>query len=454
LASYRPISNLSFISKLIERIVARRFSSYVFSHNLLPSRQSGFRPFHSTETAVLSVHNDLVRSIDDGQVAALLLDLSSAFDTVDHSLLLTILANRFSVSDTALDWFRSYLTDRSQSFLYNGHRTDAMPVDSSVPQGSVLGPLEFVAYTEDVVGVTDPLPVTLHQYADDMQLYMNSKPAHVSNVCSTLVNCVNRIKTWCSSRRLLLNANKTELIWFGSRANLNRIASQSLSLSIGTEIVTSVDTVRDLGVLLDSQLSMKPHIAKVTATCFFHLRRLRQIRRRCGQEVTTRLVLAFVTSRIDYCNSVLAGLPQSTLTPLQRVQNSAVRLIFNLLPHDHVTPGLIQLHWLPIQFRITYKLCLLMFLIRNNLSPQYLSDMIQPVRMVRCGLRSAEGNANLYERPLLHSKFGERSFSYAGPAAWFSLPAAIRVEPDLTRFKSRLKTHLFILAFNFDSGVN
>jgi hypothetical protein len=154
------------------------------------------------------------------------------------------------------------------------------------------------------------------------------------------------------------------------------------------------------------------------------------------------------TSRIDYCNSVLGGLPQSTLTPLQKVQRAAARLIFNLLPHDHVTRGLIYLNWLPVQFRITYKLCRLMFLIRKNLSPQYLSDMIHPVRMVRCGPRSAEGNANLYEHPILHSKFGERSFSYAGSAAWLSLPAAIRIEPDLTRFKSRLKTHLFILVFN------
>jgi hypothetical protein len=107
-------------------------------------------------------------------------------------------------------------------------------------------------------------------------------------------------------------------------------------------------------------------------------------------------VLAFVTLRIDYCNSVLVGLPQCTLRPLKRVQNSAFRLIFDLRPHDYITPGLMQLHWLSMHFNITFKLCLLMFLIRNNLSPQYLSDMVQPIRKVCCGLRSAEGNANLY----------------------------------------------------------
>jgi len=102
---------------------------------------------------------------------------------------------------------------------------------------------------------------------------------------------------------------------------------------------------------------MKQHIAKVSAACFYHLRRLRQIRRRVGQAVVTRLVLAMITSRLDYCNSVLAGLPQSTLEPLQKVQNCAARLTFNLNHHDHITPCLIQLHWLPVRARVQYKLC-------------------------------------------------------------------------------------------------
>jgi len=148
------------------------------------------------------------------------------------------------------------------------------------------------------------------------------------------------------------------------------------------------------------------------------------------------------------CNSVLAGLPQSTVEPLQRVQNSAARLIFNLRKRDHITPCLIQLHWLPVGHRITYKLCVLMHSIHTRRSPRYLSDIAQSAasRTTRSGLRSAESTD--YITPRLYTKFGERSFSHAGPASWNSLPADLRAISDCSCFKSKLKTYLFQSAFN------
>ena len=193
---------------------------------------------------------------------------------------------------------------------------------------------------------------------------------------------------------------------------------------------------------------MKRHVATVAASCFYHLRRLRQIRRRVGTEVTTQLVLAFITPRLDYCNSVLAGLPQVALEPLQCVQNAAARLILDLNMWDHVTPGLRQLHWLSVRWRIQYKLCTIMHSVHAGRCPAYMTDCVRSVAdsSSRSGLRSAKSSS--FVTPQLRTKFGERAFSFAGPAAWNSLPAEMRDTDDPTTFRKKLKTHFFNLAFS------
>ena len=193
---------------------------------------------------------------------------------------------------------------------------------------------------------------------------------------------------------------------------------------------------------------MKQQVSNITRACFYHPRRLRQIRCRAGYEVTVRLVLALIISRLDYCNAMLAGLPASTIEPLQRVQNAAVRLILQLGPKDHVTQGLHQLHWLPIRYRITFKLCVLMYTAHCGSSPTYITDMIcsRQLSTLRQGLRSAA--TSNYVEPRLRTKFGERAFSFAGPHAWNQLPTSLRATPHLNSFKKQLKTHLFNIAFS------
>jgi hypothetical protein len=235
------------------------------------------------------------------------------------------------------------------------------------------------------------------------------------------------------------------MTWFGSRANLAKLANQDCTLQVISDTIQPINEVRGLGVLLEAELSLKQLIGKVVATCFYHLRRLRQIRRRVGQDITTRLVLASITPRLDYCNSMLA---QTTIEPLQRVQNAAARLIFNLGPRDHIIPSLIQLHWLSVRYRVQYKLRTLKHKLYNSRSPAHLyrTSCRSPTRPV---LRSP---ASLdYVIPRLRTKFGERAFSFAGPAAWSSLPADLRATNDARTFQKRLKTlflHLLLISSN------
>ena len=175
-----------------------------------------------------------------------------------------------------------------------------------------------------------------------------------------MILCVFELHRWCASRRLQLNPSKTEIIWFGSRSSLSKMEGIELALHVGNDVIEPTSCVRDLGVFLDCELSMKQHIGKVASACFYHLCRLRQVRRILGEAVVARLVSAFILSRLDYCNSVLANLPKKTIEPLQRVQNAAARLVARIGTRDHITPVLRSLHWLPIKLRIQYKLCVLM----------------------------------------------------------------------------------------------
>ena len=424
--SYRPISNLTFLSKTVERVVAIRFVEHSELHKLMLCHQSAYRSFHSTETAVLAVHNDIVRTIDSGKISGLvLLDLSAAFDTVDHPVLLQVLRDRFCVRGGALGWFGSYLSNRTQTYQVKDQQSSPRLVDCSVPQGSVLGPQGFIAYTEDLAELIEEHLLGHHMYADDTQLMAHLTINDIPSVATRLQNCIEAIQVWCNSRRLQLNPTKTELIWFGSKTNLKKIADLDLNLYIGPDIIKPVNVVRDLGVYLDSELSMEHHISTVVRACFFHLRRLKSIRRILGADVTSGLVSAFVTTRMDYCNSILAALPQSSIDPLQRVQNAAARLITGTGTREHITPALRSLHWLPVKFRITFKLCVLMHLVHIGRAPAYLSDMVTATADLSGRGRLRSSNTFRYELPLLKRKFGERSFSYAGPKAWNDLPFAL-----------------------------
>jgi len=203
------------------------------------------------------------------------------------------------------------------------------------------------------------------------------------------------------------------------------------------------------GILLDSELSLKQHVNRIPSTCFYHLRRLRQLKRHVNVEVMKRLISAFVFSRLECSNGILSGLPLSTIAPLQRVQNPAARLVLVLSLSDRVRPALKELHWLPVVYRIKFKLPLVMFTIHRHQCPDYLTDSVHPYSNndpARYWLRSA--SSTNYSVPRTRTKFGDRAFSVAGPVVWNSLPAAVRHADSLHSFKCRLKLHFFSLCFN------
>ena len=448
--SYRPISNLSFVSKLVEKLFLHRLNKHINQNKLLPTHQSAYRKYHSTETAVAIVVDDIRRAIDKGEVCALvLLDMSAAFDTVDHTVLIEVLQKRYGVKSTALSWMTSYLSRRTQSVNVGADYSDESSLTCGVPQGSVLGPSEYTMYAEEIDDVVQRDKLRHHMYADDIQILATMRPAiaEVTSKKAVIERCVANINDMCASRRLVTNPDKTEVIWFGTSTNLRRIEGH-MAIKLGASDILPSVTVRDLGVVLDTKLDFHAHISRTVSTGFYHLRRIRQLRHILPRALKQRLVSALILSRVDYCNAVLADLPASTLAPLKRLMNAAVRFVADLRPRSSVTAAFRELHWLPVDQRITFKLCTLMYGVVHDRAPVYLTDAVTPVSSLpaRSHLRSAA--SGLFDVPRTNTVHGRRAFSVAAPAAWNSLPQNIRNIETPQAFRRHLKAHLFEIAYS------
>uniref|UniRef100_A0AAR2KBY1 Reverse transcriptase domain-containing protein n=1 Tax=Pygocentrus nattereri TaxID=42514 RepID=A0AAR2KBY1_PYGNA len=371
LNNYRPISNLPFLSKIIEKVVSTQLNDYVKVNQINDTFQSGFRALHSTETALVRVVNDLRLNKDAGKLSVLfLLDLSAAFDTVDHEILIDRLQSWVGLSGLVLDWFRSYLTGRDYYVALGTSSSTRQKITCGVPQGSILGPLLFNLYMLPLPHIINKHGISYHQYADDTQLYISLEPKALKSI-STLFECIGDIQTWMSDNFLQLNKEKTEVLVIGSDSQKNDVQTYLNQMNLKAK-----QCVKNLGVTFDNELSFKSHIMTTCKTAYFHLRNIAKVRDMLSPADSEKLVHAFITSRLDYCNAVLSALPKSSISHLQRVQNAAARVLTRRRKRDHITPALHSLHWLPVSFRIDFKVLVMVFKCLHGLAPLYLSEMM------------------------------------------------------------------------------
>ena len=443
LKNYRPVSNLSFISKLIERIVAARLSHHMIANGLYEKFQSAYRKLHSTESALLRVQNDIQQAVDnDGAAVLILLDLSAAFDTIDHAKLLDILSRHVGVTGSALRWFESYLCERTQSVVIDGHKSSPSVLEWGVPQGSVLGPILFTIYTTSLAEELRKAGISYHLYADDTQLYLSFKPLEAKSVTDTIKiieKCLDTVQRWMLKNMLKLNGDKTECLVISTKHVLKSLSK--LEFIFGDLVIRPTSSAKNLGVLFDSSLSYQQHVGNVCKKAYFQIHNIGRKRKFLTTECCKTLVNTLVTVHLDYCNSLLYGLPQMLLGRLERVQKTAARLIMRLRKYHHITPALQSLHWLPIKQRIEYKILLFVYKALHGLAPSYIQDLVQvyePARSLRSGCQRK------LRVPITHlSSFGDRSFAYAAPTLWNHLPSHVQQAESLDIFKKHLKTHLF-----------
>ena len=443
-ANYRPISNLHTISKLVERLFLSRVINHVEQAPCFNRFQSAYRRNHSTETALLRMLNDAYCSADNKSRTLLVqLDLSAAFDTIDHSTLLRRLECTFGLSDSAIRFIRSYISGRSQYVRVGQKQSPTVLCEYGVPQGSVLGPLLYTLYVAPVASVIASFDVHHMQYADDTQLYI---ALDNTNSTISLDCCFVAVKHWFALNGLSLNPDKSEAIVIGTSAR-HRSEGVVEVVTLGTDSITVTDSVRSLGVTIDSTLSFNTHVNEVCRAIRHHTRALRHVRKCISTEDATRIAVSIASARLDYCNSVLYKTSQSNISKLQRAQNSLARVVTNSRKGDHITPILVDLHWLPIAARINYKIALLTFKSLVSRQPSYLCELFdvhQPTRSLR-----SSSQANRLNVIRSRTSFGCRAFCHAAPTVWNCLPAELTNNlSSLASFKRCLKTYLYRRSFN------
>ena len=432
--NYRPVSNLLFLEKLIERVVADRLNKYMLTNNLNCDKEYGYKENHSTEVLLIKVVNDLLMACDEKQpTIVLLLDLSAAFDTVDQEKLLEILMNEIGIEGTALRWFRSFLTERSQRVKINDSYSDVVMLHFGVVQGSVLGPPLFNIYIRSLYTYMKESKFNIFGFADDQQLLKTFVPVLQVTAFDDINRCLSKIKTWMNEFFLCLNSNKTKILVICPPSIRDTIIIRGTY--IDNVCIRFVQHARNLGVVLDESMSFDQQIKSIIKSCIGKIRKIAEIKSFLTEEELKTIVCSSILSKIDYCNAIYYGINDSLLKKLQSVQNSGVHLIRKRMNEQVSTIDLLKrFHWLPVKKRILFKILLFVHKGLLGNAPDSLSSMLIMGNSMR--------TRKLVEKPC-KGVMGERSFSVAGPKLWNLLPLDIRMEKRTEIFKKKLKTFLF-----------
>ncbi len=444
--NYRPVSNLSFLSKVMEKTAAIQLTDHMDLHGLHDILMSAYRKGHSVETALIKIKNDIDLALDQGfGIILILLDLSAAFDTIDHWILLRRLATEVGLSGNVLKWFQSYLEGRSQKVVIEGKTSSSTPLSTGVPQGSVLGPLLFLIYILPLGKIIDKCGVCRHGYADDTQLYLKfslKEPGALQNAITKMETCISEISKWMVTNKLKLNNDKTEFIVLAPPRQSKVISRLSPVIKVGSSVIEAVHSVKNLGAVFDDNLAMDKQVNQIRSSMFYHMRRIRKIRNHLDRNTCERIVQALVTSRLDFNNALLLGLPAKQVSRLQLAQNCAARLVTGCPRGEHITPFLKELHWLPVHQRIQFKaLMLLHQAIHSDTSPVYMQEMAV-IYIPRRVLRSANDPYCL-DSYTAHNTYGTRTVQCLWATRWNSLPFELRATTKKHTFKKSLKTVLF-----------
>ena len=429
-SNYRPISLLSSLSKILEKVVDIRTVKFLKAHNIFSNFQFGFREKHNTEHALLNFADKVTHALDEcSHMVGIFLDFSKAFDTINHDILLHKLAH-YGVRGNALEWFRSYLSNRRQYVFLNNHMSNMQNINCGVPQGSLLGPLLFIIYINDFCKSSDILSFIL--FADDSNLFYSHKNPN------TLVNIVNseliKVTQWIRANKLSLNIQKTKYMLFSH--SLNTLPQNNVFDDAPLEAVSSI---KFLGVTVDNKLSWRQHIDNICKIISRNIGIINKLKFHFPPSSLLMLYSSLILPYLNYGILVWGNTHQTLLDRLLLLQKKSLRIIHNSAFLSHTDPLFFDSRLLKINDLYLFHLGQFMYKYNSNTLPHVFDAMFSLNRSFH---HYPTRRSDEFHLPLFRTVLAKKTFKYDGPRFWNSLTEDIKNKPSLNSFKKKLKIYL------------
>ena len=425
---YRPVSLLCILSKVFEKIMYDRLLNFVDKFDLLYAHQYGFRKNRSTYMALLSLVDNLTRALENGEhVVGVYLDFSKAFDTVDHMILLQKFYH-YGVRGCAHDWFTSYLSNRSQFVTYNGVKSNLNNVKCGVPQGSILGPLLFLLYINDLsFACKRTFPVL---FADDSNLFLSGK--NTDQVQQMINDELKDIVIWLRANKLSLNISKTHYMLLSNK----KVIQPNVTIEINGQPITCVTKTKFLGVIIDNKLTWKEHISYICGKVAKGIGIISKVRKYLNKNTLLDLYYSFIYPYLTYCNQVWGLSCQSYMNALVKLQKRAIRIISGVHPRTHTDPLFTELKLLKCDEINKYLVGRLMYRIYNEDITLFDSMFMKNEQVHNYDTRQRDH----YHVPGFKSRLGKINLRYNGVIVWNSiLSSGIPVDVSQAVFSKQLK---------------
>ncbi|MCG8034833.1 MAG: hypothetical protein JAZ03_22035 [Candidatus Thiodiazotropha taylori] len=427
--NYRPISILPTLSKILEKHVHDSLMHHLNTHELLHKMQSGFRPKHSCETALISMVDSWLNALDNGKVVGVLfIDFKKAFDLVDHEILLTKL-KLYGISEETSTWFKTYLTHRQQQTSLHNVNSELKTVTYGVPQGSILGPLLFLLFINDLPLYIKDIHAEL--YADDTTLF--DIQGSTSDIEKNLQQALNKLSMWCKYNGMVVNTEKTKLMLITTSQRRQRMENEGLSLKYTNDALGTVGHEKVLGVFVDHNLSWSEHVKYLSKKIRSSIWLLSKIKNFLSLSHRVQYYKSYIQPHIDFCNIVWGNTSESNKTKIFRLQKRACRVIldYNI---ENTAEAMSTLGIMSVFDRIFFRKAKLMFKVYNGLAPTYISEHFELRQATENipSLRSSTSGCFIPPKP--KKELFKQSMRYSGCLIWNSLPDNIKQSQSVESF--------------------